>query len=73
MDAIKRMERKLGRLEKRLEECEAHGRALEKVLKNVICDATEHAFKFAVKQYGWQELHDRHQEAMEEEWRMQRG
>lgn len=72
MDKVKYLERKVERLEKRLEECAAHGRALERVVKNVIGDATKSAFEFAVKQYGWQELHDLHQKTVEEERRRQR-
>ena len=58
MDDIKYLRRKVDRLEKRLDETEAHTRALEKVVKRIIGDVGQAAFEFAVKQYGWQELHD---------------
>ena len=66
MNENKKLKRRIERLEKRLEAAEVHGRALEKVIKSVICDASKSAFEFAVKQYRWQELHEKHQRAVEE-------
>lgn len=66
MDETKKLKRQVERLEKRLDQAEARARALEKVVKNVIGEASKNAFEFAVKQYGWQELHEKHQRAVDE-------
>lgn len=66
MEALNQMRRKVERLEKRLDRAEAHGRALERVVKHVIGDASQKAFEFAVEQYGWHELHDLNERAMRE-------
>ena len=64
MDQTKRMERKIARLERRLDAAEAHGRALERVVRNVIGEAASKAFEFAVQQYGWHELHEMNEQAL---------
>jgi len=66
MEEVKLLKRKIERLEKRLDRAEAHGRALERVVKHVIGDASQKAFEFAVEQYGWHELHDMNERAMRE-------
>lgn len=73
MDKMKKLERAVARLESRLEKAEAHGRALEKVVKAVIGEASKNAFEFAVKQYGWQELHEKHERAVREALREKEG
>lgn len=65
MEKEKMLERRVGRLEKRLDEAEARGRALEKVIERVIGEASRRAFEFAVQQYGWQELREKHEKAVE--------
>ena len=57
------------RLEKRLDRAEAHGRALERVVKHIVGDASKRAFEFAVEQYGWHELHEMNERAMREAFR----
>ena len=64
MNESKKLARRVERLEKRLDAAEAHVNALEKVIKSVIGEASKSAFEFAVKQYGWQELHEKHQRAV---------
>lgn len=64
MEAMKLLERKIERLEKRLDQAEAKGRALERVVKHVIGDASQKAFEFAVEQYGWHELHEMNERAI---------
>ena len=66
MEALNQMKRKVERLEKRLDQAEAKGRALERVVKHVIGDASQRAFEFAVEQYGWHELHEMNERAMRE-------
>ena len=66
MEETKRLSRKVERLEKRLDRAEARQRALERVVKNIVGEATAKAFEFAVEQYGWQELHEKHQRAVED-------
>ncbi len=61
MDSMNRIERRLERLEKRLLKAEAHSMALEKVVESVIGEASKRAFEFAVKQYEWQQMNERHQ------------
>ena len=58
MDEVKYLNRKVERLETRLAETEAHARALERTVRDVIADCAKGAFEFAVKQYRWQEAHD---------------
>lgn len=67
MEDVKQLERRISRLEKRINEVKAHARALEKVVKNVIGDATKSAFEFAVSQYGWQELHEMNERVVRED------
>lgn len=66
MNETKKLKRQVERLEKRLDQAEAHARALEKVVKSVIGEASKSAFEFAVKQYEWQELHEKHQRAVDD-------
>lgn len=66
MEALNQMKRKVERLEKRLDRAEAKARALERVVKHVIGDASQRAFEFAVEQYGWHELHEMNERAMRE-------
>ena len=66
MDELKLLRRKVERLEKRLGRAEAQARALERVIKHVIGDASQRAFEFAVEQYGWHELHEMNERAMRE-------
>lgn len=66
MEAIGKMKRKVERMEKRLDRVEAQARALERVVKHVIGDASQRAFEFAVEQYGWHELHEMNERAMRE-------
>lgn len=61
MDSMNRIERRLERLEKQLLKVAAHSRALEKVVESVIGEASKRAFEFAVKQYEWQQMNERHQ------------
>ena len=64
MEELKLLKRKVERLEKRLDRAEAKARALERVVKNVIGDASQRAFEFAVEQYGWHELHEMNERAI---------
>lgn len=73
MEALNLMRRKVERLEKRLGRAEAHGRALERVIKHVIGDASQRAFEFAVEQYGWHELHEMNERAISEAFKGRRG
>lgn len=66
MEELNKIRRKVERLAKRLDRAEAHGRALERVVKHVIGDASQRAFEFAVEQYGWHELHEMNERAMRE-------
>jgi len=69
MEELKLLKRKVERLEKRLDRAEAHGRALERVVKHVVGDASQRAFEFAVEQYGWHELHEMNERAIREAFR----
>ena len=69
MEELKLLKRKIERLEKRLDRAEAHGRALERVVKHIVGDASKRAFEFAVEQYGWHELHEMNERAMREAFR----
>lgn len=66
MEELNKMRRKVERLEKRLDRAEAKARALERVVKHVIGDASQRAFEFAVEQYGWHELHEMNERTMRE-------
>ena len=66
MEVLNKLRRKVERLEKRLDRVEANSRALERVVKHVIGDASQRAFEFAVEQYGWHELHEMNERAMRE-------
>lgn len=66
MEELKKMKRQVERLGKRLDRVEANARALERVVKHVIGDASQRAFEFAVEQYGWHELHEMNERAIRE-------
>lgn len=55
MEELKLLKRKVEWLEKRLDRAEAHGRALERVVKHIVGDASQRAFEFAVEQYEMNE------------------
>lgn len=69
MEALNLMKRKVERLEKRLDRAEARSRALERVVKNIVGDASRRAFEFAVEQYGWHELHEMNERAISKAFR----
>ena len=73
MEALNLMKRKVERLEKRLDRAEARSRALERVVKNIVGDASRRAFEFAVEQYGWHELHEMNERAISEAFKGRRG
>jgi len=64
MEIVALLKRKIDKLERRLSRAEARTRALERVVKNVVGEASARAFEFAVEQYGWHELHEMNERAM---------